>query len=271
MYRRSFLAFGSLFLGGGCSSLARPHLPQSITIDRYTLDKIRALTAIHPENCGSTSRLAVMSEALLETPYLADRLIGSATRPEEFVVDLRGVDCLSFLEYVTALSQSNSLDGFLLALVHTRYNNEIISFPTRRNFFSDWAHAHPFLAQDITPSLSSKVVTVTKYLNQKADGSLYLPGISVKKRRISYLPSTALPSALPLLKTGDLIGIYSGLPGLDVSHTGFAIWRSGQLFFRNASSLKRNRCVVDTPLNEYVHGKIGLVVLRPSQHKSCFS
>ncbi|MXV36711.1 MULTISPECIES: N-acetylmuramoyl-L-alanine amidase-like domain-containing protein [unclassified Saccharibacter] len=270
MYRRSFLALSGAFLGSGCSPFSRPHLPHDLTIDSYTRDKIHTLTSLHSEMCGEAARLSFISEALLRTSYLANHLIGSAISPEKLVVDLRSVDCLSFLEYVIALTHSRSLDSFLQALVQTRYSNNIISFPTRRHFFSDWSCASPLLARDVTQSLSSDVVSVTKKLNQKADGSLYLPGIPVKERRISYLPSSALPKALPLLKTGDLIGIYSGLPGLDVSHTGFAIWRSGQLFFRNASSLKRNRYVVDTPLNDYMHGRIGLVVLRPLE-RACLS
>lgn len=65
------------------------------------------------------------------------------------------------------------------------------------------------------------------------------------------------------LKTGDYIGIYSPIKGLDVSHTGIVIRKNNQVLYRNASSLSKNMKVVDTNFLEYISSKTGIIVLRP--------
>ncbi|MXV43715.1 DUF1460 domain-containing protein [Saccharibacter sp. 17.LH.SD] len=263
MYRRSFLALGGTFLASGCAPAAQlPLLSYRAKIDPITQDRIRTLTSLFPAQRDNRARLETISQSLLGTPYQAHHLIGSATQPEELVVDLRSVDCLSFLEYVTALNSSTSENEFLGKLVQTRYVNNTVSFSTRRHFLSDWCYPYPVLGDDITKKLSSQSVSVVKTLNQKADGSLYLPGISIKKRVITYIPSASLDTVYPQLRTGDLIGIYSNLPGLDVSHTGFAICNGETVVFRNASSLSAHPYVVDIPLKDYVANKRGITVIR---------
>lgn len=64
------------------------------------------------------------------------------------------------------------------------------------------------------------------------------------------------------LKTGDYVGVYTQLEGLDVTHVGVVIRHDGQVWFRNASSLSANQKVIDTPLMEYAHAKPGIIVLR---------
>ena len=55
---------------------------------------------------------------------------------------------------------------------------------------------------------------------------------------------------LDQMKTGDYVGVYSPLEGLDVSHVGIVVSDDGQVWFRNASSLAANRKVVDSPFLE---------------------
>lgn len=65
------------------------------------------------------------------------------------------------------------------------------------------------------------------------------------------------------MQTGDYVGIYSPLAGLDVSHTGIIIKKGNQVWLRNASSLKKNMKVVDTPLLSYIKTRPGIVIARP--------
>jgi len=64
-----------------------------------------------------------------------------------------------------------------------------------------------------------------------------------------------------LFQTGDYIGIYSDLPGLDVSHVGIVVKDGPNINFRHASSAARK--VIDEDFSEYIAGKPGIVVLRP--------
>ena len=64
------------------------------------------------------------------------------------------------------------------------------------------------------------------------------------------------------LRTGDYIGIYTHLAGLDVTHTGIFIMTENGPMLRNASSRKENMKVMDSPFMDYVINTPGIVVLR---------
>jgi hypothetical protein len=59
------------------------------------------------------------------------------------------------------------------------------------------------------------------------------------------------------------VGVYSPLPGLDVSHVGVIINEGKTLFLRHASV--RHRAVVDEDFTAYIAGTAGLMVLRPRE------
>lgn len=102
-----------------------------------------------------------------------------------------------------------------------------------------------------------------KQLNQRKTGGAYIPGLPVTERDIAWLPVSALtPMVLAQLQTGDYIGIYSAQAGLDVSHAGIIIRTPDGLFLRNASSTRRERQVIDSPLHLYLRQKSGIVVYR---------
>ena len=62
---------------------------------------------------------------------------------------------------------------------------------------------------------------------------------------------------------GDYIGAYAEDGGLDVTHVGLFLAGPDGPVLRNASSLSRDRQVVDTPFLDYVRSVPGIVVLRP--------
>lgn len=85
----------------------------------------------------------------------------------------------------------------------------------------------------------------------------------VVKRSITYIPSRRVDNkVVSQLRTGDYIGIYASLPGVDVTHVGVFIMTDKGPVLRNASSRKENEKVVDSPFFEYVARKPGIVVFR---------
>lgn len=204
-----------------------------------------------------------ISKQFLNTPYKSDTLIGSSTHPEKLVFNLKAVDCFTFIDYVLALSQSSNVDAFVENLIRIRYIDGKIGFFNRKHFFSDWYYIAPKNAEEITKKISPNTVTVFKRLNEKPDGKEYLAGIGSIPRNINYIPSTYVNDAvISKLKTGDFIGIYTDKVGLDASHVGILIKKGKQVYFRNASSLKKNRKVVDSPFLDYIKDKPGIMVLR---------
>ncbi|RAX09897.1 DUF1460 domain-containing protein [Photorhabdus bodei] len=235
-------------------------------IDSYTSKKINEIieNQVKPGNKDNPGEIIKnVSYQLLGTPYAANKLIGSPTEPEKLVIDFNGLDCFTFLDYVESLRKSNDQNDFVKNLIQTRYIDGKISFLQRKHFFTDWSIRKKLNAKDVTDEISSSYIKITKSLNKKADGSEYIPGLGVTKRDIKYIPGDKVNDAvIKNLKTGDYIGIYTHLAGLDVTHTGIFIMTDHGPMLRNASSLAANKKVVDSPFLDYVKNKPGIIVLR---------
>jgi hypothetical protein len=205
-----------------------------------------------------------VSGQFLGTPYGANTLIGSAEAPEQLVVDLERVDCFTYADYVEALKRAGDRTQFIDSLVNIRYKDGVVGFLHRKHFFTDWAAAAPPVATDVTASLSDNTIQTTKHLNEKDGGGVYLPGLPVVDRAVSYIPSELVDSdVVSRLRTGDYLGAYAEDGGLDVTHVGIFIDAPQGPVFRNASSLQVNNKVVDTALFDYLPTVPGVVVLRP--------
>ncbi|WP_413731940.1 N-acetylmuramoyl-L-alanine amidase-like domain-containing protein [Sodalis sp. RH20] len=238
----------------------------TMATDAVTSEKINRLIdriALPCRDLSLGQRLERLSEQFLATPYQANTLVGSFTEKERLVADFRGVDCFTLLDYVCALATSRSEHDFFQRLAAIRYQAGDMHFLARNHFFSDWCAREPANAVDITATLSPQAIGVTKYLNRKGVDEVYIPGLAIVERRISYIPTEKIDAAvLAGLYSGDLIGIYAPSPGLDVSHVGFLIKNADVVYLRNASSLSHNMKVVDSPLAAYLQNKPGIVVLR---------
>lgn len=227
---------------------------------------LQTLLAVAGGTAGEdvSQRSAAVSAQFLGTPYGANTLIGSATVPEQLVVDLQRVDCFTYADYVEALKRADDRGGFVDALVDVRYKDGAVAFANRKHFFTDWAASVPAVANDITASLGDNVIQSPKNLNSKDSGGVYLPGLPVVPRVVSYVPSAQVDSGvLGRLRTGDYIGAYAEDGGLDVTHVGIFVDTADGPVLRNASSLSANMAVVDSPLADYLQTVPGIVVLRP--------
>ncbi|WP_338495315.1 DUF1460 domain-containing protein [Erwinia aphidicola] len=255
-----------LFISAYLTACAAPGPEKYKTImDGVTAEKVNKIirTDVIPssgENHGDV--ISRVSSAFLGTPYLADTLIGGPGTPEALVVNFNGVDCFTLADYVEALTRSDDQKSFLHNLTEVRYTGGNVDYLSRRHFFSDWFTTAPRNARDVTADISPDYATADKQLNRKPDGGVH-PGAGHSPRRINYIPGKAISQqVLDRLKTGDYVGVYSPLDGLDVSHVGIVVRHDGQVWFRNASSLAANRKVVDSPFLEYMRAKPGIVVLR---------
>ncbi|WBA56741.1 MULTISPECIES: N-acetylmuramoyl-L-alanine amidase-like domain-containing protein [Providencia] len=211
----------------------------------------------------SEQRVKLITAMFLGTPYNDRTLNSHDSEKESLVVNLKSMDCMTFIEYTEALKQSDNYDDFISNLKKTRYREENIAYITRRHFFTDWLLAADEAMSDMTQEISPHTIQVHKHLNQKGNGQLLIQGLPVTSRTISYIPTQYIDEAvLKKLQTGDYIGIYSNKPELDVSHVGIAIREGNKIYFRNASSLKLNLKVVDVELNRYLQDKVGIIVIR---------
>ena len=214
---------------------------------------------------GAGERIAYISRHFLGTLYRESTLKGDLRTPEELVVNLEGVDCFTFLDYVEAMRMARTFTDFLTRLPQVRYQDGVVSYRTRNHFFTDWAVHHGQFLRDVTAEIGGgRVVSVQKLLNLKEDGSLFLEGIEPELRTITYLPAEVLDAVTAAaLKTGDYAGVFTLHAGLDVSHVGIIVRTGGVLMLRHASSDAGS--VVDQDVMAYLKGRPGLVILRPAE------
>ncbi|MFY3770355.1 hypothetical protein AHYW_000452 [Providencia manganoxydans] len=223
------------------------------------------LNNIQRDTVGLTSelRVKVITEKLLGTPYNNHTLNSQATAEEKLIINLKSMDCMTFIEYTEAFKRSDDYDDFIQNLEKIRYSENGISYVTRRHFFTDWLQQADSSISDVTQQISPNSILVNKTLNRKNNGQLLIQDLPITNRLIRYIPTKHIDnSVLGAIKTGDYIGVYSSKPELDVSHVGIAIRQGEKVYFRNASSIKRVLKVSDVDLKQYLQGKTGIVVLR---------
>jgi len=237
---------------------------EHIVLGRFSPDVLDGILAEAFAIAGAGQRIAFLSNAFLGLEYQESTLIGSEHAPEVFVINLQGVDCLTFIEYIEAMRLSKSFTEFRTNLRRVRYESGVVSFSKRNHFFTDWAENNTDFIRDVTGEMTACAKRVRKILNMRDDGTFLLPGIQPAEHEIDYIPSHAIDdSAMNSLKTGDYLGIYSNVHGLDVSHVGIVIRDGKMVFLRHASSQKEYRSVIDHYLKKFVFHEQGIVVLRP--------
>lgn len=238
---------------------------ENINLGKWTEAGLQDLMERKSKKPRAQEQIDFLSWQFLGTPYKGHTLTGDINTPEVFTINLEGMDCFTYIDYVEAMRISDSYPEFEDNLKDIRYREGIIAFQRRNHFFSDWPLNNAQNVKDVTYALGGqKAVRVTKTLNIKEDGAKYLPGIPSTKREFYYIPSDIIDEKLlSKLKTGDYVGIYTELDGLDVTHTGIIVKKDGRTFLRHASSRKVNDKVVDEELSGYIKNKPGLVVYRP--------
>ncbi|HXG31322.1 MAG TPA: N-acetylmuramoyl-L-alanine amidase-like domain-containing protein [Thermodesulfobacteriota bacterium] len=236
-----------------------------IVLGRWTEDELDKTIRESSKIKDTGERINFVSSRFLDTEYRESTLIGDANTPEVLVINLEGMDCFTYIDYVEAIRLSRSFTEFKENLKRVRYRSAKVTFQNRNHFFTDWREFNREKVVDVTEWVGGeKTRTVHRVLNRRKDGTLFLPGIPPKKREINYIPSNALDeNVIGRLKTGDYAGIYSDTDGLDVSHTGIVIKKGNGVYLRHASSREENRRVVDEDLRDYMRDKPGLIVLRP--------
>lgn len=245
---------------------------ERIDLGRWSKDDLEHImsTASHLSNPGE--RIGFVSQHFLNTPYQESTLTSSSNEQEICVINLGGVDCFTFIDYVEAMRLSGSFDEFKESLKKVRYQSGDVDYRKRNHFFTDWAEFSRANIRDATGEIGgNRTKKAKKILNIKEDGTCFLQGIIPREREIAYIPAHNMNSSvLAAMRTGDYAGIYSELPGLDVSHAGIIIKADkDEILLRHASSLEKYRKVIDQPLKDYLSDKPGLIVLRalePAHH-----
>lgn len=245
----------------------------------------QALEMFSEDKNSPTSVLMIKTGTyFLGTPYEAHTL---ETEPEQLVVNLRGMDCTTFVEYCFAISktiQSENLafEQFALELKNIRYRNgKIDGYPSRLHYFSDWIfnNQQKQLVKDV-----SKKIAATPY-NKEIDFMSTHPGSyeqlkdsaalveriaaqekDINSRQLFYIPENKIAEMETQLMDGDIVGITTNIEGLDISHTGILVRKADRIHLMHASSQAKEVVVSEETLEEYLLNSktaTGIMVARP--------
>lgn len=224
----------------------------------------------------------------LKTPYVASTLEGEASRGERLVINLRELDCTTFVENVLALAytvrqEAPTFDLFCHYLANIRYRTgNSIEYTDRLHYFSDWIYENERkgLVKDVTAQAGGKSHMFNlSFMSTHPDSYMALKNhpefISVIKEkeqeisvRDSYamIPENRINTCSEGLKNGDIVCFVTKIAGLDVTHVGFIYWQDKTLSLLHASSGAKKVIVDPKPLQQYAEGvksTIGVMIVRP--------
>lgn len=229
------------------------------------------------------------------TPYEPGTL--EVPGPERLVVNLRELDCVTFVENALVLARLvktvpasvvEDRDALAAAyrreLARIRYRGGVLDgYASRLHYFSEWLsdNASRGTVELVTASLDGAVpdhraITFMSehpqaYRQIAGDPSL-LDVIRGIERGLAgprwYVPQEGIEAAAAGggIRDGDIIAAKSTLQGLDVAHTGIALWQAGELHLLHAPLVGDSVEVSPLPLGERLRGiraQDGILVARP--------
>ena len=224
-----------------------------------------------------------VGKQFIGTPYVAHTL--ETTSNEAFVVNLKQVDCTTFVEYCLAIGRcvktnNVSFDNFCNQLEMIRYRGgKKIDYASRLHYMTDWLHEHEDAGIVKNVSKECKGVEITKDIHymtthrdkysQLSDSNQY-EQILETEDRISALPYFYIPrenvNQVDCIRNGDIIAITTSIASLDVVHVGLAMVQKDSVYLLNASSINKKVEISNTSLYTYLKKKsfmTGVVVIRP--------
>mgnify|MGYP002674070630 FL=1 len=220
----------------------------------------------------------------LGVPYVGKTL---EYEPERLIVNLREMDCMTFVENVLALAETfasgtPSWQTYLEKLQQIRYRDgKIEDYTSRLHYTSDWIYENEKkgLIADITKEIGgvplamdvSFVSTHPESYMQLQSHPEYIAVMAKKEKEINsrqyyYIPKEEIDKREAQIRTGDIVCFVTSIKGLDISHVGIVHKEGDKMTFIHASSGKKRVIINEESLQDYVLGikkSKGIMVLRP--------
>ncbi len=249
----------------------------------------RTMTRVAQERLDTLAIGTLTAEIAREfvgAPYTPGLL--EVPQTEQLVVNLREFDCVTYVEHMlalarTALGEDPTYAEFKNQLRRIRYRDgELAGYPSRLHYFSEWIsdNAEKGVVENLTRALggvqdSTGIDFMTSHVDayrQLAD-SVNLAAIREREGDLTevprfYIPEDRIGGIADQIRSGDVIAATSTQPGLDIAHTGFALWVDGRLHLMHAPLVGRSVEISELPLAERIvgiDGQDGIMVARPQQ------
>ena len=220
---------------------------------------------------------------LLNTPYTEHTL---EHEPEHLVINLREMDCTTFVENCLALTRTlkaekQDFEQFAKELTSIRYRDgKIDDYTSRLHYFSDWifVNTKKNIVSDVTKEIAeTPLILKVNFMSAHPESYKQLRDttlvrvIAEQEREISaremyFIPKTKLFDIEGKLMDGDIVAITTDIEGLDVSHTALLIRKNDIIHILHASSVAQKVIISDETLESYLTNNkrtTGIMVARP--------
>ena len=149
------------------------------------------------------------------------------------------------------MANADNVNDFYEKLKFIRYKSGKVDFKTRNHFLSQWIDNNDDYLSDVSNTFRNSVCLI-KELNKKGNGQYWVEGITPFEKKICYIPKEIVLDELfnLKLKNSDIVGFYTDLNGLDVSHLGIISIQNSQIYLRHASF--EHKKVIDEKLETYL-------------------
>ncbi|MCA1745472.1 MAG: DUF1460 domain-containing protein [Bacteroidales bacterium] len=272
--------------GDGAGKKLQPHEFMATASDSLFFDEVMKEVLLPMDTAVPfNQRIIGTAKAFLGTPYVSGTLEQAVE--EQLMVNLREVDCTTFVEYVLAMAHVAKDSGADLGRMayevqHLRYRDGVVKgYPSRLHYFTDWLKRHEQrgLLTLISDSIGNASMDMALDFMSTHPG--FYPKLDknpalVEKIRLveedmadsdmAYITKDRLEEMEPLIRDGDIIAFVTTIEGLDVSHTGFACFQEGRLHLLHASTRTNLVEVSPVPLSQYIQNRTtvsGILVARP--------
>ena len=228
-----------------------------------------------------------IGKSFLGIDYVANLL--EQPGAERLVVNLRGLDCVLFCENALVFARcvkknKVTFDDYKAELQYLRYRGGIIDqYPSRLHYFSDhiYDNEKKGVVKNVTYDIGGAPFRKTvNFMSTHPDSYLKLKGnpdfikviqkqeMEINKRTMYHIPKSRVQKIASRIQNGDIIAITTDIAGMDVSHTGIAIWQNDALHLMHAPLAGHRVQITEKALADYLAAnkkQLGIMVARPLQ------
>jgi Protein of unknown function (DUF1460) len=236
--------------------------------------------------------IALLGKTFVGSTYTPGTL--EVPGPERLVINLRELDCVTFVENVLALVRFIRQDGaraledrakargrYESYLRELRYRNGVLDgYPSRLHYFSEWLadnERRGSLKQlgrelgGVEDRESISFMSAHPKSYRQLSYSATVAAIRAIEARLNqgpprwFIPEDQIASVAERIRDGDIIAARSTVAGLDIAHTGFALWKNGRLHLLHAPLVGKSVEISELPLADRIRsiaGQDGIMVAR---------
>jgi hypothetical protein len=286
MNKTRYLLALSMLVAPACGQAQTPDAQTVSEVNEDSLIFARTLERAQRERLDTLPIGEIITQVgswFVGTPYTPHTI--EQPGPEQLVINLREFDCVTFVENTLAFARTiragrNDFASFKNEIQRLRYRGGTIDgYPSRLHYFSEWISNNEVkgIVHNETPSLGVVDPEPIDFMSthresyRQLTNAVFFDQIVAMEKSLTGVPRYMIPEDRIAqleqhIRNGDVIAATSSVKGLDVAHTGIAIWRNGRLHLMHAPLVGDSVEISPRPLAERILDiarQDGIMVARP--------